>query len=109
MVDPAHLEELSRLCGEASVIVEGGVDFISLPRLRLPDGCNPQIQAALLCTGQHAGYTTRLLLASPVPGRGAHWTTHMVAGRFWHTWSWNQVPAGSRPAEILAEHLRGLR
>jgi hypothetical protein len=33
----------------------------------------------------------------------------VVLGKTWYTWSWNQVPAGLRPAEMLAEHLRGLR
>jgi hypothetical protein len=109
MVDATHLDELRSACGDVSVVTEGGVDFIFLPRLVLPEGCTPRETAALLCTGQHAGYTTRLFFPSIIPGRGANWTKHVVVGKPWYTWSWNQVPADLRPAEILAEHLRGLR
>ena len=109
MIEAAHLDELKSVCGEVSVVTEGGVDFVFLPRLVLPIGCTPAETAALLCTGQHGGYTTRLFLPSIIPGRGANWTQHVVAGKSWYTWSWNQVPASLRPAEILAEHLRGLR
>jgi hypothetical protein len=109
MIDPTHLQELRSVCGEVSVVTEGGVDFVFLPRVVLPQGCNPRETAALLCIGQHAGYTTRLFLPTVIAGKGANWTQHMVAGKLWHTWSWNLVLASLRPAEILVEHLRGLR
>jgi hypothetical protein len=109
MIDPTHLEELRLAYGDISVVTEGGVDFVFLPRVVLPEGSNPRETAALLCTGQHGGYTTRLFLPAIVPGKGANWTQHMIVGKVWYTWSWNQVPASLRPAEILAEHLRGLR
>jgi hypothetical protein len=47
---------------------------------------------ALLCLGQHTGYTTRLFLPHAVTGRGANWSSHAVLGKPWWTWSWNQVP-----------------
>jgi hypothetical protein len=105
----AHLEELKVICGDVSLLVDGGVELAFLPKLALPSGCTPSVTSALLCLGQHGGYSTRLFLPAVIPGRGANWTQHFVAGRRWHTWSWNQVPASLRPAEILAEHLRGLR
>jgi hypothetical protein len=109
MIDQSHLQELQRAAGEVSVMAEGGVDLVFIPRLILPEGCIPRETPALLCTGQHGGYTTRLFLPAIIPGKGANWTQHVVLGKTWYTWSWNQVPAGLRPAEILAEHLRGLR
>jgi len=109
MVAPEHLDELRAVFGDVSAKAEGGVDFVFLPRLVLPEGCNPRETQALLCLGQHAGYPTRLFLVQAVSARGANWSSHVVLGRPWWTWSWNQVPAGLRPAEILAEHLRGLR
>jgi hypothetical protein len=109
MINENHLEELKQACGDVSVATEGGVDFVFIPRLVLPEGCTPHETPALLCTGQHGGYTTRLFLPTIIPGKGANWTRHVVLGKAWHTWSWNQIPASFRPAEILAEHLRGLR
>jgi hypothetical protein len=109
MVAEEHLEELRAAFGSVSAMVEAGIDFVFLPRLVLPEGCTPREVQALLCLGQHGGYTTRLFLQQAVPARGANWSSHAVVGKTWWTWSWNQVPAGLRPAEILAEHLRGLR
>lgn len=110
MIAPEHLDELRASCGDGvRVIVEGGVDLIFLPRLVLPEGCVPRETQALLCTGQHGGYTTRLFLPMFLQGKGLNWTQHAVAGGVWWTWSWNMVPPHLRPAEILAEHLRGLR
>jgi len=109
MVAQEHLDELTLACGCVAAVTEGGVDFVFLPRLILPSGCVPRETEALLCVGRHGGYTTRLFLPAIIPGKGANWTAHIVAGRLWHTWSWNQVPANLRPAEILAEHVRGLR
>ncbi len=109
MIDPKDLDELRLMCGDVSVLSEGGVDLVFIPRLMLPPGCTPHETSALLCVGPHSGYTTRLFLSAHIPGKAANWTQHIVAGKLWHTWSWNQVPATLRPAEILAEHLRGLR
>lgn len=109
MVVSEHLDELRAAFGEVTEKTEGGVDLVFFPRLVLPEGCAPREMQALLCLGQHGGYTTRLFLQQAVPGRGANWSSHVVLGRPWWTWSWNLVPASLRPAEILAEHLRGLR
>jgi len=38
-----------------------------------------------------------------------NWTCHQIFGRSWYTWSWNNVPANLRPAEILAGHLRAFQ
>ena len=109
MVAPEQLDELRAAFGEVTSMVEGGVDFVFLPRLVLPEGCTTREMQALLCLGQHTGYTTRLFLQYAVTGRCANWSSHAVLGRPWWTGSWNHVPAHMRPAQILAEHLRGLR
>src|SRR5439155_10156475 len=101
-------EELQLVCGNAEEICEGGQDYIHLPSLKLPEGCNLKQDEALLCLSPHSGYPTRLFLAHP-PGRGANPSTHCILGRTWYTWSWNHVQNNLRPVEILAEHLRGLR
>lgn len=107
--DAGQLTELQILCPGASVLVEAGIEYVHLPALSLPPGAAPSQSEALLCPQQHGGYVTRLFLASPVAGRGANWTAHTIFGRNWHSWSWNGVSPSLRLAQILSEHLRGLR
>lgn len=109
MVAAEHLQELTELCGEVRELTESGRMYIYLPRLRLPSGCVPKEVEGLLCLQEHSGYATRLFLSQTIPGRGANWTVHHIASRAWHSWSWNNVSAQLRPAQILAEHLRALR
>src|SRR5207245_11021163 len=91
----------------AQVVRDGAISSVYLPALKLP--CPPGVVDGLLCLQQHGGYTTRLFLSAPVSGRGANWSTHSIVSRTWHTWSWNNVPANQRPAEVLAQHLRAFR
>ena len=100
------LDELRGMCPGASVMAEGGVDYIHLPGLVLPSGASTE---ALLCPVERSGYRTRLYLSAPVIGKGSNWSTERILDRTWHTWSWNHVSAEQRPIEILAEHLRALR
>ncbi len=107
MVEEATMKELFAICPGAQEMIEGGITYIYLPQLKLP--CAPGLIDGLLCIQQHGGYTTRLFLSQPVSGKGANWSVHEIVGRTWHTWSWNNVPANLRPAEILAGHLRTFR
>jgi hypothetical protein len=109
MLSPEHLAEMKAVCSGVEELTEGGQVYLHLPALKLPGGCNPGVLDALMALHQHSGYPTRLFLAQRVQGRGQNWTVHHVLGRTWHTWSWNYVKADRRPAEVLAEHLRGLR
>jgi hypothetical protein len=108
MIATANMSELQAVCPGATEMSEGGRTFVHLPLLKLPEGCAPPESEALLCITEHSGYTSRLFLAQPA-NRGGNWTAHVVLGRTWHTWSWNNVPASLRPTEILTNHLRGLR
>lgn len=103
MVDETAMNELRVVVPGAQEMIEAGITFIHLPELKLP--CAPGTVEALLCIQQHSGYTTRLFLSQPVGGKGANWSTHQIFGRTWHTWSWNNVPANIRPAQILRGHL----
>jgi hypothetical protein len=107
MVGEAAMRELQTIVSGAQEMTEGGITYIHLPQLKLP--CAPGAVEALLCIQQHGGYTTRLFLSQPVPGKGNNWSTHQILGRPWHTWSWNNVPANLRPAEILTGHLGAFR
>lgn len=101
-----EIEELKNICPAAQEMSEAGIAFVVLPGLKLPNGATAD---ALLCPQTHGGYTTRLFLSSPVSGKGQNWSTHTILSRVWYTWSWNNVSADQRLAEILAQHLRALR
>lgn len=47
MVAPELLDELRAAFGDVTPMVEGGVDFVFLPRLVLPEGCTPREMQAL--------------------------------------------------------------
>ena len=102
------LSELREICPSTDELTEGGQNFVDLPSLRIPVGGEIIIRDALLSLGAHTGYTSRLYLSAPIPGRGANWTAHTVLGRCWHTPSWNNVMPG-RPIEMLLQHLRAYR
>lgn len=107
MIPEDAMSELRAICAGAQEMVEAGMIYVSLPKLRLP--CAPAVLDGLLCLQQHAGYTTRLFLSAQVPGKGNNWTSHQILGKHWYTWSWNDVPADLRPAEVLLGHLGAFR
>lgn len=103
------LEELKLICDGALEMVEGGCFFLYLPGLRVLSASHIFVLDALLCLQARDGYPTRLFLSQQVPNRGNNWTQHRILDRTWYTWSWNNVAASNRPAQVLAEHLRALR
>jgi hypothetical protein len=108
--DDVALAEVRVLCPGAHRMREGEVDYIYLPALHLPPGCDPGEVDALLRPGPGPdGYTTRLFLGQPFPPKGQNWTVHRILDKTWHTFSFNNVPATLRLIEILANHLRVLR
>lgn len=107
MIAGSSMEELRAISPGAQEMTEAGISYLLLPRLKLP--CAPGVVDALLCIQQHGGYTTRLFLSEQVPGKGNNWTCHQIFGRVWWTWSWNNVPANLRPAEILAGHVQAFQ
>lgn len=109
MVDAEHFRDFQEMFPGAKVIPEAGYDFIYVPKLVLPAGCQPAEVEALLCPQMRDGYATRLFLSAPVSGRGSNWTQHRIADRTWHTWSWQNVQANQRLVQILLGHLGAFR
>jgi hypothetical protein len=103
-----EMDDLKRMCPGVQEMIESGVEYIFLPELKHP--CAPGTLDALLCPQQHSSgsYPTRLFLSVPI-GKWPNWSTHTILSRTWHTWSWNNVPASQRLAEILAQHLGAFR
>lgn len=110
MLAPDELEELKAICPGAKPLTDGPLHLVHLPNLRLhSDGKQIEIAEALLCLSEHQGYSTRLYLSQPLPTKAKNWGAQTVAGRVWHSWSWQGVPRTHSPAQILAQHLKALR
>ena len=108
-MEAAERDELLTLSEEVQEHTEGGITYVHLRRLKLPANCTPAVLDALLCLGQREGYPTRLFVSEAITSpssKAGNWNTSSVLARSWHSWSWNNVPANQRPAEILASHLR---
>jgi hypothetical protein len=107
-----EIDELKPAFTGLSMASEGGADFISIPSLKLPKGCDPSIVDALLRPTARDGYPSRLYLATRVShqGKGQHWNTdQIILGRRWFAVSWKTQGANSRLAAILAGHLEAFR
>lgn len=103
------LKQLRAACAGAEVKTEGGRTYVFLPRLAMPPGREPAVVDALLCLGEHSGYTTRLFVAEQITAKGNNWTQHTVLGRSWWVCSFNNVPADLLPIQILDSHLEVFR
>ena len=89
---------------------EGGVTYVHLPKLRLPPSCGSKDVEGLLRPGPGPdGYTTRLFLSEPCPGKGQNWTVHQILAKTWHTYSYNNVPSDLPLIEIFSNHFKVLR
>jgi hypothetical protein len=109
MIPPEQMEELQAICPDAREMSEGGLTYVYLPGLRLPEGGNPAQADGLLSLQGREGYPTRLFVSQQVAGKGNNWNSFRILDKTWFTCSWNNVSSALRPAQILAEHLRAFR
>jgi hypothetical protein len=111
MIAEAHMTELRSLCPDLKQSQEGGLRYVLLPSLNLPEGCTPAQLDCLLCVDPRDGYQGRLFFAQVVATREPrnwHMQNVRIFERNWYAFSW-QIPAGLRPMEILLTLLRPLR
>jgi hypothetical protein len=111
MVAEEHVDELRSLCPGAKQVTEGGLDYVLLPALKLPEGCNPGVVDCLLSLAARDGYSNRLFFAQVVGSRQArNWNGQniRILERNWFAYSW-RAPDGLRPIETLIAHLQALR
>lgn len=108
MPDPLDLTGLDAISSGISAFVDAGCRYVHLPALRFPMDCAPSSAAALICMDTRDGYPTRLYVSERVvtPSRALNWnSTVAIAGKTWHSYSWNYVPSSPRPVEVLIGHL----
>ena len=79
--------------------------MILLPRLKVRVNGEIRVLDGLLCPSELHGYTTRLFLSEPIPGKGQNWKTYVILGRTWHAPSWQNVESSLPLPQMLLAHL----
>jgi len=109
MCSADQLEEIRAICPGAAPMADGTLTLIHLPALTIQCGGTEATVEALLCLSSHDGYPSRLFISQRLAAGKLNWQTAVVLGRTWHTWSWQGVSAGQRPAQVLAQLLMAFR
>jgi hypothetical protein len=114
-----EVDELKQSFTQLSVVTEGGTEFIVIPSLALPEGCEPREADALFCPTPRDGYVSRLFLSTKVihKGPGQNWNANgvRICNRAWWAVSWNTIQPNAQPqppqrlAAILAQQLDAFR
>lgn len=105
---PDEIAEMKVAFAGLSTASEGGTEFILIPSLKLPAGCDPAVVDALLCPSMRDGYPSRLYLSARIshPGPGQNWSAdQIILDRRWFAVSWRTQESASRLLPILAGHL----
>lgn len=104
-----QLEELRRFYPDARVIPEGGINFVFVPKLKLPSGCLPEEIDALLCPVPRDGYHTRLFYDQQITGiPQKNWNGKLrLCDRTWVSFSWTSKD-GMELLEMVQYHRSAL-
>lgn len=106
-----QVEELKTLYPGTCRYDEAGKPFFLIPKVQLPEGCEPRVTDALLCPTARDGYPSRLYVADKVAfatPRNWNASNARIIERNWHAFSW-KVRDGLRLAQMVGAHLRGFR
>jgi hypothetical protein len=108
-----QVSELKHYYPNIATVDDGGITFILIRSLLLPDGCKPGKIDALLCPLARDGYTSRLFLSEKIEhyGPGQNWNADgvLIAGRKWWAVSWKTGKENQRLLGMLATHLSAFR
>jgi hypothetical protein len=105
-----QIDELKRIAPDLCFAEEGGLPYILIRQLQLPDGCTPASTDVLLCPRPRDGYESRLFFPQVITGiPPRNWNGKLRSlERNWFAMSW-RVPGGLRLAETLIIHLKALK
>mgnify|MGYP006909091136 CR=1 FL=1 len=106
-----QISELKGIAPDLSIAQEGGIPYIRIKGLKLPDGCVPETVNALLCPLKRDGYESSLFYSEKITGcPSRNWNRNgvRILGESWYAVSW-RVSSGLRLAEMLQIHLSALR
>ena len=111
MLPEDQIQELKTVCGEISSCSEGGIEYVLIPKLKMPEGCTPIEMDALLCPAPRGdGYQSRLFFASKVEtsrqlSKPLNWNGNVrVLERNWYAYSYKVDPSLTLK-QMVAAHL----
>jgi len=106
-----QIKELKVISPNLSYAQEGGITYIRIEDLQLPESCVPKVVNALLCPFPKDGYVSTLFYSVKITGGPArNWNRNgvRILNDNWYAISW-QVKPGLRLAEMVQVHLKALR
>ncbi len=105
-----QIEELKKIYPGVQVAEEGGNTFFLLPKLELPNGCNPSKLDALFCPTRYNGYPSRLYFEQKFSGAPArNWNGNSrILDRSWYAISWT-INQDQRLVQMIRSHLDAFR
>ena len=112
MFPKEQIDSLKLVCPDVLQGEEGGVTYFLLPRLKLPEGCQPAEADALLRPMRHGdGYNSKLYFAERIQSpKALNWNGQArILERNWYTFSWQVQAQNLTLVQILQEHLDALR
>ena len=106
---PEQTAELKAYCTKLSEVIEGGVTYLFLENLRLPEGCSPPTCDGLLSPSPRDGYPSRLFLSTQVQcGFTRNWNFNgRIIEQNWVAFSWKLDGRPMTLKELLIAHLAG--
>lgn len=108
-----QIDELKKVYPNISALDEGGLTFIQIADLVLPEGCSPGVVDALLWPYPRDSYTSRLFLSSKIThtGEGTNWNHDggIIANRAWWAVSWKTNKADLRLLGMVTAHLQAFK
>lgn len=106
-----QLAELKAVYDGALLHLEGGVPYIYIPALKLPDGCSPCEIESLFSPRTAHGYPSRLFFAQQLKTPSSrNWNGNVrILGRSWFAYSWKIDRPADRLLGLLGQHVGSLR
>lgn len=103
-----QIEELKVLTPSISQSAEGGITYLLLKDMPLPEKCIPNRIDALLCPTNKDGYPSRLFFSSKIQSsKQLNWNSCdvRILERNWFAFSWKVNRPGLRLAQLVMAHL----
>ena len=106
-----QIQEVLAAFPDSKLYSEGGFDFMVIPEIELPSGCNPGTVKGLLCYQPRDGYQSRLFVSSVITGcPQKNWSAMNVRllDQNWFAVSW-QTEAGLTVFQMLMAHINAFQ
>ena len=105
-----QIDELKKLYPNIQIAEEGGSTFFFIPKVTLPNGCEPNKLDVLFCPTAHRGYASRLYFEQKFSGGPSrNWNgEYRLLDKTWYAISWN-INQNQRLIQMIRSHLDAFR